>query len=205
MIKKKFLFWGDSTVDGQHISLSNKWIYLVAKELEEDYSIEISARNGETTRQALERMPHDVQEAKADYLYVQYGLNDCNRWETDKGLSRVSLNSFRYNLYEIIERAFNFDIKVVFVATNHPAIKNTIYPQCHVYNGVIRNVVEDFISGSNYNHRVILVDHEKDWLTKNKIVQNLLLQDGVHLNDVGHMEYYITFMRTFSDFLQTIL
>ena len=52
----------------------------------------------------LERYPRDVQEAQPDLLTIQFGLNDCNCWETDRGVPRVSEAAFVANLIEMIDR-----------------------------------------------------------------------------------------------------
>jgi lysophospholipase L1-like esterase len=76
--------------------------------------------NGNTRRQALERMPYEVQSHPLDVLLVQFGMNDCNYWRTYHGLPRVSQAAFRANLAEIIERAFRFGAQRVLLNTNHP-------------------------------------------------------------------------------------
>jgi lysophospholipase L1-like esterase len=46
--------------------------------------------SGNTTREALEWMAYDVLAHSPNVLMVPFGMNDCNRWETDRGLPRVS-------------------------------------------------------------------------------------------------------------------
>ena len=50
-----------------------------------------------------------MQELEPDVMTLQFGLNDCNCWETDRGLPRVSEEAFRANLIEMIERARLFE------------------------------------------------------------------------------------------------
>ena len=65
-------------------------------------------------------MPYEVQSHGVDILLVQFGMNDCNYWQSDHGLPRVSRASFRANLEEIVERAFRFGARRVLLNTNHP-------------------------------------------------------------------------------------
>lgn len=75
--------------------------------------------NGNTTRMALERMPYDIQSRNVDILVVGFGMNDCNYWETDRGLPRVSPQAFKANMNEIVKRAYASGIKKVVLHTNH--------------------------------------------------------------------------------------
>ena len=61
--------------------------------------------NGRTTRQALEDMPYSIQTQSVSILLIQFGLNDCNYWETDLGVPRVSLEAYLANISEMITRA----------------------------------------------------------------------------------------------------
>jgi acyl-CoA thioesterase I len=64
--------------------------------------------NRNTTRMALERMAYDVQTQDPHVVLVQFAMNDCNYWETDRGLPRVSPAAFKAKLHEIILRARTF-------------------------------------------------------------------------------------------------
>ena len=66
-------------------------------------------------------MPYDIQSHEPDLLLVQFGMNDCNFWESDRGNPRVSLDAFRANLREIYTRAFSFGVHNVIQLTNHPS------------------------------------------------------------------------------------
>ena len=124
-----------------------------------------SAVNGRTTRQALETMPFEIQNYKPEILIVQFGMNDCNYWLSDKGLPRVSKKSFKANLEEIITRGFNFGCKKIFLNTNHPTLKNQKLPFNNIsfsyqesnehYNEIIRELA------SSLTKNVILNDLEK--------------------------------------------
>jgi len=168
--------------------------------LEKSEGIEVTAvntpLNGRTTRQALEHMPHEVQSQNPDLLVVQYGINNCNIWATDKGLPRVSKAGFRANLSEIIERGLNFGAQKILLNTNHPSLRNTeklpnseiTYQQSNeAYNEVIRMVATE-----NKDH-VILNDIEKtikNTHDSESAISQLLLPDLLHLSIKGHKVYF---------------
>lgn len=134
---------------------------------------------GETTRQALERFPREIQENPPDVAIIQYGHNDCNRWETDGGLPRVSLPAFKANLAEMVDRCRAFNVKPV-ICTATPSRRDPIYDDdllayscaaalVAVRQGVqIIDVREAFYRGS---------------------LPELLMGDGLHLSDAGHQLY----------------
>src|SRR5262249_17783122 len=75
--------------------------------------------SGETTRMGLERFPADVQNNYPDIMTLQFGLNDCNCWVTDRGAPRVSPTAYHANLVEMIERARRFGCRHIILSTNH--------------------------------------------------------------------------------------
>jgi lysophospholipase L1-like esterase len=200
----RFVFFGDSVCVGQGVSIHHGWVTRlaarideVAKLLRQEIIVLNASVNGNTTRQALERMPYDVQSHGVGVLLLQFGMNDCNYWQTDHGLPRVSPKAFAANLEEIISRAFVFGAQRVLVNTNHPTARdrdllpftNTTYEASNkLYNSVIRGVV------AGQNQKVILNDVETHF---NRYVGNdrgklkeLLLDDGLHLSQKGHDFYY---------------
>ena len=123
----RIVFFGDSICFGQGISPHLIWVARLSREVERRYDsspnaliVHNSSINGNTTRQALERMPFDVQSHGVDAMVLQFGLNDANFWVTDRGLPRVSESAFCANLEEIIERAVKFGARHIQLHTNHP-------------------------------------------------------------------------------------
>lgn len=196
----KLIFFGDSICFGQGVSISKGWITKIAIALEEDNGIEITAvntsLNGRTTRQALEHMPHEVQSQNPDLLVVQYGMNDCNIWATDKGLARVSKQAFKANLNEIIARGNNFGAKKILLNTNHPTLRNMeLLPNSNItyqqsnenYNEIIRTVAvenPDLVILNDIEKAIKERFHTEDELAR------LLLPDLLHLSEVGHSIYF---------------
>ena len=201
--EKRIVFFGDSICAGQGISIHRGWVPRVAKKIEAlgeslgvKFVIVNSSVNGGTTRQALERIPQDVQTYAANVLVVQFGMNDCNYWQTDRGVPRVSEDAFAANLKEIAWRGINFGAKHVFMHTNHPTLRNnekmmfagiTYQYSNAMYNRLIRDTVRQLPDN------VTLIDIEsafhKKMESKEYNLQQLLLPDNLHLSELGHDVY----------------
>lgn len=203
-MKQKFtvIFFGDSICFGQGISIYKGWIPRLAEKVDvflgsKNISSLIinTSINGRTSRQALENMPYDVQSQSPDLLVLQFGMNDCNYWDSDNGLPRVSPNAFKENLKEIIQRAKKFGAKKVILNTNHPTLRNhSFFPKTELtynqsnlyYNEIIREVSED-------DEAVILNDIEVGFKINDITNENLnlyLLDDHLHLSEIGHNLYF---------------
>ena len=199
-------FFGDSICFGQYVAPHQVWVAKVAEHLTSalgrDLSVINTSLNGNTTRMALERMPYDVQSHGVDHILIQFGMNDCNRWATDRGVPQVSPAAFRANLAEIVERARLFGAHTVFLATNHPSTRTEKYPHTDgsyqdgnaAYNAIVREVAA--ACGA------ILIDHEAVWnkeLAAGVPLPSLLLDDGIHLSVAGHELYYRTVAPVMAD------
>ena len=86
-------FFGDSICTGQHVAIHQGWVTqssasLAQKFEYQDQSIVVtnSSVNGRTTRQALETISYEIQSHQPDIVVIQFGMNDCNHWNTDQGL-----------------------------------------------------------------------------------------------------------------------
>lgn len=129
---------GDSITFGQYIDPANRWTTLLADRATATFAdAAIDSHNrgvsGETTRLALERYPVDLQELKPHVMTLQFGLNDCNGWETDRGLPRVSEEAFAANMTEMIRRARHFGTRHVILATNHRTLRRVVLPSGERY------------------------------------------------------------------------
>ena len=201
------LFFGDSICVGQGVSIYKGWVTKLARYFDTygrktniNFLVTNSSVNGRTTRQALEDMPYHIQAQEIDILVVQFGLNDCNFWVTDGGLSRVSLGAYEENLKEITVRALNSGVKRVVLNSNHPTTRHVILPSgvdCGYeennkkYCETVKKVADQF------GDEVIFVDVYK-YFEALKVEAFLsddhLLEDGLHLSPKGH-DLYFTLMR----------
>jgi lysophospholipase L1-like esterase len=197
----RFAFFGDSICVGQGVSAHRTWAVRLAARIEAE--IALTGRgvcvlnpsiNGDTTRRALERMAFDIQQGGVDAILIQFGLNDANRWETDRGLPRVSQAAFAANLHEMIARARSFGAGPVLLNTNHPTTRDHTpfahYPATYEdgnrrYNDIIRKVAAD-------DGNVLLTDIAAEFakvIASGTRLESLLLSDGLHLSEAGHDVY----------------
>ncbi len=189
------VFFGDSITAGQYVSTEHDWTSLLRERLTReaefaDVQFSVGAVSGSTSRQSLERFPHDVQVLRPQVVTIQFGLNDCNRWQTDGGLPRVSERAFEANLLEMVARARRFGTSEVILSTNHPTLRSVVfddgvsYADCaRCYNGIIRSVASQ--SGAE------LHDVEAEFGSRRDDLPTLLLPapDVLHLSVDGHAVY----------------
>jgi acyl-CoA thioesterase-1 len=200
----RLVFFGDSICVGQGVSLHKGWVTRLAAWVEDiardrnrDIVVVNASVNGNTTRQALERMPYEVQSQGADYLLVQFGLNDCNHWRTDRGLPRVSLRAFEANLDEILQRAFRFGARRAILNTNHPTARTktplpgtsvTYEDSSRAYNEAIRAVAGRWADRVDLND---VESHIRAMVARGETrIEDLLQLDGLHLSVRGHELYF---------------
>lgn len=195
-------FFGDSICSGQGISLHRGWVPRISADIEElaasyhnSVTVINSSVNGDTTRLALQRMPYDVQSHGIDMIIIQFGLNDCNYWKTDRGVPRVIPRAFEANLEEIIERTKVFGARKILLNTNHPSVRTKRFSHAPVsyeennrrYNAIIRKVAKK-------NHDVVLNDIERyfySYFSRHRVKpEKAVLKDGLHLSLLGHDLYY---------------
>ena len=200
----RVVFFGDSICFGQGVSIHDGWVTRLSAFIESlagksgrDAVVVNASVNGSTTRQALERMPYDVQSHGVDVLLVQFGLNDCNHWQTDNGVPRVSPRAFSANLHEIIDRGVRFGARRILLNTNHPTTRDTdvmaggemTYEQNNrFYNTIVREVAEaraDIVELTD-----IATVFEQQLRARDSRLDQLLLPDGLHLSRAGHTVYF---------------
>lgn len=198
MIEKKttIVFMGDSITEGQYVEHALRWTDLVAaRALKEmpDRVLHFHNRgiSGETTRQGLERFPRDVQEMHPDVMTLQFGLNDCNHWDTDKGLPRVSEAAYRANMIEMIARARNFGAREIILSTNHVTLRTmplssgkSLEEHRKRYNEIVREIAKE--TG------VTFCEMEAHFMGFNsaELAEMLLPEpDLLHLSPKGHAYY----------------
>lgn len=182
---KRLIVFSDSIGVGEDCPIHKTWVHKIS-EYHPEILVSNASISGNTTRMALDRMSFDVYRKPFDAIIIQFGINDCNRWLTEKGYNRVSALSFKANLSEIIERILQLGCKNIMINTNHHTNKQYIINDLQVnhnddniiYNNIIRKVYDI------YKENCQLSDME------NLIKSNYLLNDGIHLNINGHEQYF---------------
>jgi lysophospholipase L1-like esterase len=194
------VFFGDSITEGQYVHHSLRWTEITSVRLKAQFASRydpnrqyhyVHGISGETTRQALERFPRQVQQLAPDVLTIQFGLNDCNCWDTDRGVPRVSEAAYKANLAEMIERARRFGTKQIILSTNHPTLRHrpmvsgeTLEQRRTKYNEIVRDVARET--------QVTLCDIEAAFaFASREQLAGLLLPepDVLHLSATGHQIY----------------
>jgi acyl-CoA thioesterase I len=203
----RIVFFGDSICVGQNVSVHKIWVSLMSQAIHsaldeyvlptgQELIVSNPSINGNTTRMALERMPFDVQQGGADFVYTQFGLNDCNYWMTDKVVARVTAQSYEGNLKEIIARARGAGAKKVAIGTNHgttrfapthAGIDITYEDSRKQYNDIVRKIASE-------DPDLLLVDIaamvEAEIATGRATLPETLHSDGLHLSELGHQIYF---------------
>ena len=139
--------------------------------------------SNDTTRLGLERFPRDVQAHSPEAVVIQFGSNDCNRWETDRGLHRVSPPAYRANLHEMLDRCFTFGA-TPYLCGLTPSYKSEQHGlDARYYDAIAREVAQ--------RRGVRFVD-VLDAFTRRDAGYDpdaLLMADGIHLTGAGHRVY----------------
>jgi lysophospholipase L1-like esterase len=198
------VYMGDSITEGQYVHHSVRWTTVVTASLRKRFESSCSdlhfffnrGVSGETTRQGLERFPRDVQNARPDVVTLQFGLNDCNCWDTDNGLPRVSELAYRANLIEMIERASRFGTRHIIFSTNHPTLRHKILAcgesletRRKRYNDIVREVA------STTKTTLCDIENAFNHFSETELQDMLLSEpDVLHLSARGHRYYAQTIL-----------
>ncbi|CAA7617710.1 SGNH/GDSL hydrolase family protein [Magnetospirillum sp. SS-4] len=188
--RENIVIFGDSISFGELVSPHRGWVVRLSARIEDEHGDRFltvnTSINGNTTRMALERMAFDVQRYRLDMIVVQFGMNDCNCWQTDQGAPRVSEAGYRANLLEIVDRARRFGGRRLLLMTSHPTPHRETLPMVGAsyedlrrrYCGIVRDVARVADCG--------LID--VDAMLAGRPV-DYLMPDGIHLNPLGHDLY----------------
>lgn len=185
---KNIFIFGDSIAYGQLVSVNKTWAHKVADWLDNQYVIQNSSIMGNTTRDALNRIYNDVLFRSPNIVYVQFGMNDCNIWQTENGVCRVERKTYISNIEEIVQRCISYNASVI-VGNNHPSNKNLEYD---LRNSEYNELIRDYCN--KYN--IPLMDNEL--YCKSYDINDILLPDGIHLSEFGHDVYYNNFKNIFT-------
>jgi lysophospholipase L1-like esterase len=159
---------GDSITVGQHLDPPDvPWPVLLTAG-----PVLVRGVSGDTTRLGLERFPKDVQAHEPEIVVIQFGHNDCNRWQSDRGLPRVSPQAYAANLHEMIDRSRRFGA-VPYLCSLTPSTRSPQHAQdVRWYDSILRDVARE--------NNVAVID-----------VSSVtgVLPDGLHLDAEGHRQY----------------
>jgi lysophospholipase L1-like esterase len=189
---------GDSITVGQYVDPSLRWTTLIADRLRESFTqrgLSFESHNqgvsGEQTRMGLERFPVAVQALRPAMMTLQYGLNDCNCWQSDNGAPRVSEAAFAANLIEMIVRARAFGARQIILATNHPTLRHTMMVSGEIYeeaNARYSQIVRSVAAQTG----ITLCDIRSSFSEYTRRQLEELLQphpDHLHLSPAGNRAY----------------
>lgn len=175
----KVVCFGDSITYGQHLAEpTDAWPFLLR-----GHEVTSAGVPGDTTRLGLERFPAQVQQSGADTVVIQFGHNDANRWQTDRGLTRVYDRGFSMNLEEMVYRAREFGITPMLCSIT-PTFRSPQHVEdCKRYDLLVREVADIWM--------VPLIDVRAAFLA-HPAVEEYLMADGLHLSERGHEVYAAT-------------
>lgn len=191
------VFFGDSITFGQYIDPEVRWTALLESHLratghrKNTYCVNRGV-SGETTREALVRFPADVQRRQPDLITIQFGLNDCNCWDTDRGLPRVSARSFEANLEEMVTRARWFGCEEIILCTNHRTVRDAVQPNGQPFEENNR-CYNEIVRGVAATTGAALCDMERAFARyEDESLAALLLPypDQLHLSESGNRVYF---------------
>lgn len=192
------VYMGDSITEGQYVDPALRWADLITEKLQHDFletAVNLQCVNrgisGETTRQGLERYASDVQNHHANVMTLQFGLNDCNFWMTDRGAPRVSERAYRANLHEMIDRARRFHVEHIILSTNHQTLRHKVLvggisleEHRKLYNDIVREVADES------DVTLCDIDEAFSHFSREEMADLLLpYPDLLHLSPAGHVHY----------------
>jgi len=138
---------------------------------------------GNTSKDMLARLQHDVIDKKADWMTLSCGVNDV--WHGPKG---VPLDEYKTNITAIVDQATAAGIKVVILTSTmiEEDPDNAFNKKLADYNDFLRGLAKERhlpLADLNADMQAELAT-EKAELTG--IKGNILTADGVHMNGVGN-------------------
>ena len=207
--RRNVFFFGDSISSGELMSPHRIWVTrlsaLIEKEFGDTFLTINTSINGNTTRMALERMPFDVQSYGMDMITIQFGMNDCNFWQTDQGVPRISSDAFQHNLIELVNRSRVFGARVVLLPTSHPTTRTDTWSHVNISYETSRRQYAEIVRDVATMTGAVLVDIEAQVFESGTHPEGLVLSDGIHLSCKGHEFYYEVLAPMICDNLRAIL
>mgnify|MGYP001658060137 FL=1 len=192
---EKIAFLGDSIT--QQGNWESGYINLVMSALEANgiKAVKIPAGiSGHKSNQMLARLERDVLKKKPQIMTLSCGVNDV--WHGRRG---VSLEDYRKNITEIVDKAQAAGIKVYILTST------MIYENPDHANNKKLAAYNDFLRSLAKEKNCVLVDLNADMQKQiaeikakyPKVKGNLLTVDGVHMNALGNIMMAEGILRAF--------
>ncbi|MCT4598639.1 MAG: GDSL-type esterase/lipase family protein [Vallitalea sp.] len=205
MIKTTIIGFGDSISNGYGVSKSVNYINRLEKFIPSYYpsiswNIINSSKNGITTREALDYIESSVLEHRPNVVFIQFGTNDSatnNKYR--------SLEEFENNLKNILNQIIKLNnrtglnncMPIPILITPPPVNENIAKPmhnnsRLNQYVHIIKTLAKDYNCPIiDFYSKLIEIDN----------YTNLILDDGIHLNEKG---YDLLFDTIFAEFTKLI-
>jgi len=198
IIMHKILIFGDSIATGRGIEKSKTWASKLAQYFDAKDKWNTIVYNlcvqGESSTELLKRFTSGCNSriqssAPQDkiVIFIAEGINDS------KGLNypenyKTSLETFRKNILKIIKSAKQYTETLIFVGlTPIDEEKTSPVGDNYFLNKSIKkynNAIKDICKKKKLN----FIDVFDNWV--NKEFQKFLLEDGIHLNKLGHQKIF---------------
>jgi lysophospholipase L1-like esterase len=186
----RLVAFGDSiTAHGsREVRPERHWPRLVARRT----GVEVlnAGAGGNTTTQGLDRIEKAVLARRPDLVLVQFGFNDCHH-PPGSSAPRTSIDLFEGNLRRIIENVVVRTGARVALVVNHPTTREgeahrapngrSYEENKRAYDAVLRRVAGET--------RSLLLDVEAAFRAAPRPLAELLIEDGLHLNEAGAEVY----------------
>jgi lysophospholipase L1-like esterase len=188
-IQVRMMHMGDSITDGQHVDRELCWTTLIARRLGDGCASFNRGVSGETSTMGLERFVADLEVLQPEVVTLQFGMNDCNCWESDAGAPRASEDEFRQSVSKMICLAHGRGVQQVVLATNPCSLRHHTMLSGESYESANRRysqVIKQIANQSKVRLCDIRASFEE---LSGKDLTAMLLPDNLHLSEEGHRFY----------------
>ncbi len=164
---KTIVAFGDSITYGYPYTPKASWVNILDKKM--NIKIINKGINGDTLEGMFERFDQDVKSFTPNYMIAMGGTNDA--------FNGASVDSMKYNLKQIIERAINYGIIPIVgipIPVDEPAIELKLVKY--------RDFIRDFCKRND----ILIIDFFSVMVDDRGRIKKVLDFDGVHPNREGY-------------------
>ncbi len=142
---------------------------------------------GNTSADMLKRMDKDVLSKNPDIIFFMGGLNDI--W-----LNEGTFEDYKKNISEIIKKAKNAELIIMSLTIISEDMNSSMNKEINRYNEFLKEISKE--------NSILFIDLNSEMKKelKNNKGENILTEDGVHLNDKGNT---IIANKILKDFLES--